>query len=261
MRIGTARPTPEEIARTPHHLVDFMEPDHVFSAGDFVKAAMDAAADIISRGKLPLIAGGAGFYIRALTQGIFEGKSSDRQIRAELTEQYDRGGGESMLRELQELDPDYARKVHLNDRKKLVRFFEVYKTTGLTISRLRDQQGDGWIEPVTAGITLKREILYERIDQRVDVMIESGLIDEVRALIKMGYGRELNSMNSPGYKEVHDFIERKIEYDEMIEVIKRNTCRFAKRQITWFKKEKGVVWFEPGDIDGIFDYISGKLEK
>lgn len=261
MNIGTARPTPEEIALAPHHLIDFLEPDQVFSAGDFVKAALEAIADIAGRGKLPLIEGGAGFYIRALTQGIFEGKSSDGQIRAELTERYNAGGGESMLKELRDLDPGYALKVHLNDRKKLVRFFEVYQTTGLTIGQLRSRQGDGWIEPVTAGISLDREILYERIEQRVDSMIEKGLIDEVRTLITMGYGRELNSMNSPGYKEVHDFIERKIEYDEMIEAIKRNTRRFAKRQITWFKKEPGVEWFEPDDIEGIFNYFEGKLEN
>ena len=261
MNIGTAKPAPEETALAPHHLIDFLEPDQVFSAGDFVKAALGAIADIAGRGKLPLIAGGAGFYIRALTQGIFEGKSSDPIIRAKLMERYDGGGGEAMLKELEDLDPGYVSKVHLNDRKKLIRFFEVYQTTGLTISQLRSRQGDGWIEPVNIGISLEREILYERIEQRVDLMLENGLIDEVRALLKMGYGRELNSMNSPGYKEVYDFIERKIEYDEMIEAIKRNTRRFAKRQITWFKKEPGVEWFKPDDIESIFNYLEGKLEN
>ena len=260
MDIGTAKPTPEEIQRAPHHLVDFLEPDSVFSAGDFVTAAVAAVEEISARGKLPVIVGGAGLYIRALTQGIFEGKSSDPQLREELMDHYDRGGSEAMLQELRELDPEYAPKVHLNDRKKLVRFFEVYRTTGLTISRLKEKQGDGWIIPLTAGLTLERELLYERIENRVDKMIQNGLIDEVRSLRKMGFGEELNSMNSPGYKEVHGFIERKIDYDEMIESIKRNTRRFAKRQITWFKKEKGVKWFQPDDLDAIIEYIKTGLE-
>lgn len=254
MTIGTAKPSKEELGRVRHHLIDILEPDELFSAGEFVRRAMAAIEDIISRGKLPIVAGGAGLYIRALTKGIFDGESSDDDIRAELQRRYDKNGGENMMAQLRKIDPEYADKVHQNDKKKLVRALEIYHTTGMTITELSRVQGNGWIEPISVGLELQREALYERINRRVEAMIEAGLIEEVEDLRKLGYGKDLNSMNSPGYKEVSDYLDGKIDEYEMVESIKRNTRRYAKRQITWFKKEEGVRWV---DVSGGF----GKAAK
>lgn len=250
MTIGTAKPSKGELGRVKHHLIDILEPDELFSAGEFVHRAMAAIEDIASRGKLPIVVGGAGLYIRALTRGIFNGESSDADFRTELQCQYEQGGSEDLLAQLRRIDPEYAGKVHLNDKKKLVRALEIYHSTGMAISELNLVQGDGWIAPVSVGLELPREALYELINQRVEAMIEAGLIEEVENLRSKGYGRDLNSINSPGYVEVYDYLDGNIGYDEMIELIKRNTRRYAKRQITWFRKEEGVRWV---DVSGGFE--------
>ncbi|NQS97307.1 MAG: tRNA (adenosine(37)-N6)-dimethylallyltransferase MiaA [candidate division Zixibacteria bacterium] len=256
MTIGTAKPSKGALGRVRHHLIDILEPDELFSAGEFVRRAMAAIEDIASRGKLPIVVGGAGLYIRALTRGIFNGESSDADFRTELQCQYEQGGSEDLLAQLRRIDPEYAGKVHLNDKKKLVRALEIYHTTGMTITELNRVQGDGWIEPISIGLELPRETLYERINQRVKAMIEAGLIEEVESLRSKGYGRDLNSINSPGYVEVYDYLDGNIGYDEIIELIKRNTRRYAKRQITWFRKEEGVRWV---DVSKGYDDVAGEV--
>ena len=258
MDIGTAKPTRQECAAAQHHLIDFLDPAETWSAGDFVRAALVCIEDIKNRGKLPVIAGGATLYIRSLTHGIFAGGSFDDSIRAELMTRYDRGKGEQLHQELRRLDPEYAEKVHLNDRKKLVRFFEVYHTTGYTISQLKDEQSGGWIEPITIGLHWERSELYDRIDRRVDMMMENGLPEEVKRLRKMGYDKNLNSLNSPGYKELFDYLDGECTFDDAVETIKRNTRRYAKRQMTWFRKDN-PRWFPPDDIEGMVKYIGDNL--
>ena len=256
--IGSAKPTPQERAAAVHHLIDFLDPAETWSAGDFVRAALVCIEDIRSRGKLPVIAGGATLYLRSLTHGIFAGGSSNESIRAEFMARYDRGEGELLHRELSRLDPEYAPKVHLNDRKKLVRFFEVYRTTGYTVSQLKTEQSDGWIEPINIGLHWEREELYTRIDRRVDMMMEAGLLDEVKRLREMGYDKNLNSLNSPGYKELFAYFDGECSFEDAIESIKRNTRRYAKRQLTWFRKDD-PRWFPPDDIEEMVTHIRENL--
>ena len=266
MSVGSAKPTTEEVSRVRHHLIDFLDPSEVFSAGEFIRRSMDAAEDIISRGKLPIVVGGAGLYIQALTEGIFEGRSADPEVRAQLEAEYDAEGSEKTLNRLREIDPNYAKIVHPNDRKKLVRALEIYIVTGMTISELSARQNDGSVKGIFCGLELPREVLYQRIERRTDIMLESGLIDEVEDLRAAGYGKELNSINSPGYIEVYDYLDGRIDYDEMVSEIKKNTRRYAKRQMTWFRRNTSIRWFDMSAgsetaAQGVIAYIKGALEK
>lgn len=244
MTIGTAKPSPAELARCPHHLVDILEPGEVFSAGLFIRRAMEAVHDIVSRKKTPVVVGGAGLYIKALTEGIFEGDSSDPEVRSQLEIEFDQGGAEPMLARLKKIDPEYAKIVHRNDRKKLVRALEIFRVSGMTITELGEQQGDGSVEGIMCGLEMPREMLYDRINRRVEGMIEGGLIKEVKDLLERGFNLEDNSMNSPGYKEAFEYLQGNINLWEMTELIKRNTRRYAKRQMTWFGRTRGVRWFD-----------------
>lgn len=244
MDIGSAKPTAEELSRAPHHIVDFIDPDLVFSAGEFVRRAEKAIEDIRSRGKLPVVVGGAGLYIKALTDGIFTRDSSDPAARKKLEDEYDAGGGEGMLDRLRLSDPEYARIVHPNDRKKLVRALEIIEVTGMRIAELARNQGKGPVEGIFCGLTLSREELYQRIEIRVDWMVENGLIEEVKALRETGLGMNLNSINSPGYIEIYEYLDGKISLESAVELIKRNTRRYAKRQMTWFRRDRRIEWFD-----------------
>jgi len=258
MDIGSAKPTREQRTLVRHHLIDILDPEQTFSAGDFVRQASAAISDIQSRGRLPVVVGGAGLYIRALTKGLFAGGASDPQLRQNLLHRYVHGGKEKMWEELRLLDPEYAEKVHLNDRKKTARFFEIYLSTGLTVSQLKNHQSTASFDSVLIGIQLDRKELYRRIEQRVERMIVSGLLEEVEQLKAKGYDATLNSMNSPGYKEIFDYLEGKSSWETAVELIKRNTRRYAKRQITWFKKDE-VHWFQPHQIDDIISLIQSCL--
>ena len=262
MNIGTAKPGPEELSRCRHHLIDFLDPKEIFSAGDFVKAAVVVTEEIISRNKLPVIVGGAGLYLKALTEGIFEGDSSDPQVRQKLEKEYDSGHPEELYDRLTKIDPAYAKIVHPNDRKKLVRALEIFEVTGLTVSELNEHQPSGKIAGIMCGLTLPREELYRRIEERVDKMLADGLIDEVAHLKEIGLTEEDNSMKSPGYKEVLQYLDGAIKYDEMTELIKQNTRRYAKRQITWFKNTPNVKWFDAGNgLESTAEVIVNYIER
>jgi len=266
MNIGTAKPTLDEIARCRHHMIDFLDPEEVFSAGDFVRKAVEAAQEIIGRGRIPVLVGGAGLYIKALTEGIFAGDSSEPEIRERLNWEYESGRAEEMLEHLRILDPDYAGLVHVNDKKKLVRALEIYQVSGYTISELKEHQGEGEVEGILCGLGMDREKLYYRINHRVDSMLEAGLVKEVENLRNRGLTKDHNSMKSPGYKEVLDYLDGNISRGDMIEMIKRNTRRYAKRQITWFGKMKDIEWFDLNEgiehvIPGIIDYITQNIKE
>ena len=265
MNIGTAKPTQDELSRRRHHLIDFLDPKEVFSAGDFVRAAVNAIQDITARGKLPVIVGGAGLYIKALTEGIFEGDSSNPDVRRRLEEEYDSGRSEELYDRLKRIDPVYSEIVHPNDRKKLVRALEIYEVTGLTVSELNEHQPSGKIEGIMCGLTMPRESLYRRIEERVDKMLADGLVEEVKLLKENGLTEEDNSMKSPGYKEVLNYLDGALHHDEMTKLIKQNTRRYAKRQITWFKNTPNVKWFDVGEggektVDDILKEIHSKIK-
>lgn len=245
MDIGTAKPTPEEMQGVPHHLIDVAEPSESWSAAKFVDAAAAACRDILSRGKLPIVVGGTGLYIDSLVQGrSFGAVDESGETRRELEERYDEIGGAAMLRELAQLDPERAAKLHARDKKRVVRAYEVYLLTGKTIteldaeSRLKPPDFDaayiilGWAS---------REEMYAHIDARVDEMVGRGLFAEVEALLAEGLSPGSTAMQAIGYKEAAAALRGECSRAEAIETIKRETRRYAKRQLTWLRRREGAL--------------------
>ncbi|HBU00547.1 MAG: tRNA dimethylallyltransferase [Thermotoga petrophila] len=241
MDIGTAKPTSEQRRRVPHHMIDIIDPDEYYNAFMYRKDSLRAMEDVLRRGKIPVYVGGTGLYADALVRGIFEGVPADENIRKELRELERKEPG--ILRKmLEEFDPEAATRIHPNDLKRTIRALEVYMKTGRRISELqKEAKGDDRFFIIV--LTRERYELYERINKRVDKMIEMGLVDEVKRLLGMGYSKDLNSMKTIGYREVIDYLEGKYDLDKMVHLIKRNTRHFARRQIIWFKRYKEAVWY------------------
>ena len=239
MDIGTAKPSKEERAVVSHHLIDIIDPDEQYNAFMYRKDAIRAMKEIRSRGKIPVFVGGTGLYAEALVRGIFEGVPADENIRKELKKLHERDPG--ILRKmLEEFDPEAARKIHPNDLKRTIRALEVYMKTGKKISELqRKAEPAGDFKIII--LWRERKELYERINRRVEKMIEKGLVEETKKLLEMGYSRDLNSMNTIGYKETMDFLDGKYDFQHYVHVLKRNTRHFARRQIIWSKRYKDAI--------------------
>jgi len=243
MDIGTAKPTKEEMAQAVHHLIDFVEPDAEFSVADYTDLAHEKIADIYSRGKLAVVCGGTGLYINSLIDDVTFGEmESDYALRAELRKIAENQGAQVLLDMLAEFDEESAKKIHPNNLKRLIRAIEFYKVTGVPISK--HQQMTKLIEsrynPLMMIIDHDRDVLYQRINQRVDIMLKEGLVDEVKSLMEKGYKRDMNSMKGIGYKEVMDYLEGNTSYEEMVEILKQSTRRYAKRQLTWFRRDERI---------------------
>ena len=246
MDIGTAKPGLDERGKIPHHLIDIVNPDEYFSAADYSARARRAIREILSRGREPIVVGGSGLYLRALFKGFFKGPGRDENLRQELKESAEKFGIESLYRELKEKDPEAAEKIGPHNLVRIIRALEVYELSGQRISELQ-KKGEYPLkefEFIKIGLELEREKLYQRIDQRVEDMICSGLVDEVKSLKIKGYDTSLVPMRTFGYKEIFQYLEGKISLDEAKQKIKLNTRHFAKRQLTWFKKEEGIIWIE-----------------
>jgi len=241
MDIGTAKPTPEQRKRVPHHMIDILDPDEYYNAFLYRKDSLKAVEAILKRGKIPVYVGGTGLYADALVRGIFEGVPADENIRKELRELERREPG--ILRKmLEEFDPEAATRIHPNDLKRTIRALEVYMKTGRRISELqKETKGDDRFFIIV--LTRERYDLYDRINRRVDRMVEMGLVDEVKRLLSMGYSKDLNSMKTIGYKEVIEYLEGKYDFEKMVHLIKRNTRHFARRQIIWFKRYENAIWY------------------
>ncbi|MCD6550847.1 tRNA (adenosine(37)-N6)-dimethylallyltransferase MiaA [Thermotoga sp.] len=241
MDIGTAKPTPEQRERVHHHMIDILDPDKYYNAFLYREDSLKTVEDILRRGKIPVYVGGTGLYADALVRGIFEGVPADENIRKELRELEKREPG--ILRKmLEEFDPEAATRIHPNDLKRTIRALEVYMKTGKRISELqKEARGDDRFFIIV--LTRERYDLYDRINKRVDKMIEIGFIDEVKKLLEMGYSKNLNSMKTIGYKEVIEYLEGKYDFEKMVHLIKRNTRHFARRQIIWFKRYESAVWY------------------
>jgi len=244
MDIGTAKPTPEQLSVVPHHMIDCVMPDELFSAADYQRGADEAISQICKRGNRPMLVGGSGMYFRAVVDGLFPGPQADPVLRKRLRQEAERYGIPHLYDRLRTLDPEAAEKIHHNDLMRIIRALEVYEKAGRRISELRKQWDSGKTryELIAFGLTRPREELYERIEARVDQMMAVGLLDETRALSK--YSRDLQAINSLGYKELLAFLDGKYDLDEAIGLIKQNTRRFAKRQLTWFKKDKRIRWID-----------------
>ncbi len=237
MNIGTAKPTEEERQGIPHHLIDIRNPDESWTVSDFVSEA----ERLIKKIKNPIIVGGTGLYIKSLLEGYsFPIAKADPKIREKLEKQ----PLTTLYSQLTTLDPDSAKKIHPNDKKRIIRALEVYEITGKPISTLQKERKPRRLAAgfKLIGPNLPREKLYKRIEKRVDLMLEKGLIDEVKGLLKKGYTRDLKSMQALGYKEVIDYLDNKYSYDDMVKLLKQKTRNFARRQMTWFNRFDNVNW-------------------
>ncbi len=264
MDIGSAKVTKEEMDGVPHHLIDVLDPSEEFNVVRFQEMARKAMEGIYERGKIPIIAGGTGFYIQALLYDIdFTETDENNSIREEL-EQKARTEGASVLHAmLKEIDPESAEAIHEHNVKRVIRAIEFYRQTGKKISdhNRQEREKSSPYQFLYYVIDLPRELLYSRIEQRVDQMIEQGLVEEVKALQAMGCTRDMVSMQGLGYKEILDYLNGQLTLDEAIYVLKRDTRHFAKRQLTWFRRERDVRWLELGTFAGSRAKMLGAVLK
>jgi tRNA dimethylallyltransferase len=252
--IGTAKPPAEALARVPHHLVNIVSPDRDFSASDFRREAAAVIADIDSRGKKAIVVGGTGLYIRALLEGLVDSPTGDPELRLQFAEV----PGEELLRRLFLVDPETAARLHANDRFRIIRALEVFSQTGRPISAFRSEHAFSgtYYDTLKMAIKVERQELYGRIDRRVDQMLRDGLVEEVRALLAEGYHREMKALRCIGYKEICAYLAGEIGLDQAAELIKRDTRRYAKRQMTWFSKENDIYWLEyPESFANILEHV------
>ncbi len=242
MDIGTAKPTGAERGDVPHHLIDVADPDEEYSAGRFVSEADAAIRGIVSRGRVPLLAGGTGMYIRALRKGL-DPLPSDPAVRAMLSRRWEAEGGAALHAELARLDPGSAAKIHPADRVRVIRALEIAAVSGRPPSALRVSWGGaGRYRVLFLALDPGREEMYARIDRRVDAMIRAGLVEEVRGLLSRGYGPELKSMGALGYRHMASHLLRGVPLEEAAAAMKRDTRGYAKRQMTWLLGEPDVRW-------------------
>ncbi len=244
--IGTAKPTAEQRGRSPHHLIDIVDPEEEFTAADYGNLARKTIREVFEREKTPIVSGGAGLYLKALTEGFFDGPPADPEIREQLERVADEKGEETLYRQLLQVDPEAVERIHPHDRKRIVRALEVFQICGKPLSLLQ-QEGEYPLKEyrfTKIGLIQRREELYKRIEKRVDKMIKEGLLREVKSLVERGYDRELVPLKTVGYEELFDYLGGKCSLERAIELAKRNTRRYAKRQLTWFKQDKEIHWFE-----------------
>ncbi len=247
MDIGSAKITPEEMQGVPHHLVDVLEPWEEFNVVRFQQMAKAACEEIWERGRIPIVTGGTGFYIQALLYDIdFTENDEDTAFRTEMEQLAAREGGQVLYERLKQVDPASAEAIHANNTKRVIRALEFYEKTGTPISAHNEEQKqkESPYAFLYAVLTRDRAILYDRIDRRVDLMMEQGLVEEVRGLQAQGCTRQMVAMQGLGYKEIIDYLDGKLSLEEAVYIIKRDTRHFAKRQMTWFRREKDVTFFE-----------------
>lgn len=247
MDIGSAKITEKEMDGVPHHLIDVLSPFEEFHIVRFQELAKKAMEDIYNRGKTPVFVGGTGFYIQAITKDIdFTEGEEDKQYREELSRLAAEKENEFLHEMLREVDKKSAEEIHANNVKRVIRALEFYKENGFPISQHNEEQKQNETPYNLAYFVLNapRDLLYERIDRRVDEMMENGLVKEVQKLKDMGCRREMTSMQGLGYKEILSFLDGEIPLDEAVRILKRDTRHFAKRQLTWFRRESNVVWVD-----------------
>ena len=257
MDVGTAKTTPEEMQGIKHYLQDFVEPDKRYSVADYKVDAEKAIEEILSKGKTPIVVGGTGLYVDSLIYGIeYQEIKFDEKYRKELEDIALKNGLETLYKKAQEIDPEAMKKISCNDKKRIMRVLEIYKATGKTKTEqeIESRKKEVKYDYKVFAIDWEREKLYKRINKRVDIMIENGLIEEVENLLKK-YKEFPTAMQGLGYKEVVEYLNEYLTKEEMIDKIKQETRRYAKRQITWFRKNKQTIWIGPQDLQKILDEI------
>ena len=258
MDIGTAKPDSSELKAVVHHLIDVVDPHENFSAADFEERGRAIVSDIRSRGKVPFLVGGTGLYIKALTEGLLAAPSGNPEYREKLKQLEKEGGEGSLYQALKEVDPPLAARLFPKDLIRIIRGLEVFAQTGKRLSDFQAEHGfrGGAFRTLKLGIRVERETLYEHIDLRVKKMIATGLVAETEGLLRKGCFSSLKSMQAIGYRECVSYLEGRIDSNEMVEIIQRETRRYAKRQMTWFNKDKSVTWLESlKDFDRILALI------
>ncbi|MCH1623698.1 tRNA (adenosine(37)-N6)-dimethylallyltransferase MiaA [Fredinandcohnia quinoae] len=267
MDIGTAKITEEEMEGIPHHLINIRNPEDPFSVAEFQTLVRECIQKIHERGKLPMIVGGTGLYIQSVIYDYkFTDTASDPKFRIELEQQIADGGALVLYDKLKKLDPESAKRIHPNNIRRLIRALEIIHTTGTTISENIDKQEvEELYDLAIVGLTMDREILYNRINKRVDIMMQQGLLNEVSSLYQSGL-KDCQSIQAIGYKELYSYLEGKVTLETAVEQLKQNSRRYAKRQLTWFRNKMNVQWFTMGDnlhseekFKEIYKYIAGKL--
>ncbi len=250
MAVGTAQPSAAEMLEVPHHFTGELPPDREFNAGRFGTLGRRTIGEIFRRGRVPLVVGGSGLYLRSLLRGLFEGPEAERAVREELEDRLKTAGAESLLEELRRVDPAAAEKLRPANTRRIIRALEVYSLSGKTITELHRRAGvEVPFTGLQVGLRWPRPLLYERINARVIAMVNEGLVEETRRLLEYGYPPALRSLQTVGYREAIAHIGGQINRQEMIALIQMNSRRFAKRQMTWFRKDSTIHWFDIASED------------
>jgi tRNA dimethylallyltransferase len=253
MDIGTAKPTPAERQRVPHFMIDVADPDASYDAARYAEEARGCIAELHRAGRLPLVVGGTGFYVKALLHGLFAARPASSEIRARLREEARQSGSRRLYERLLACDPEAAGRIHPNDAYRIIRALEVWELTGRPMSEW--QKAHGFAEAPFASLKIclhiDRETLYERIERRVEKMIRRGLLEEVRSLLERGYPPDIKPMQALGYRHMIQYLQGLLPWDEAVRLMKRDTRRYAKRQLVWFRKDPEFVWMDPDDAAAI----------
>ena len=253
MDIGTAKPTPGERRRVPHHLVDFVDPAEPYHVGRYVADARSAIEQVAAGKRLPMLVGGTGLYMRGLLDGIFDLPAIPREIRENVLRMLQEKGTDFLHRELAGIDPESAARIHPHDSQRLSRALEIWQATGIAWSRHLALQQEAaaqrheTYQVLKIGLNCDRPLLYARINRRVEIMVEQGIVREVEGLLARGYSRDLNSMQSIGYRHMINYIDGIWPWDEALTLLARDTRRYAKRQLTWFTRDREINWFRPDE--------------
>lgn len=263
MNIGTAKPTAAEQARIPHHLVDVVDPVEDFDAARFSLQARKIVNDLTRRRVIPVVAGGTGLYIKAMLYGLFQTDPPDPVVRRKIQAEADRIGTDAMHRRLKDIDPEAAAHIHPHDMFRIIRALETVATTGSSITdhHLRHGFRESPFRDLKIGLDMERKRLYERINSRVDAMIAAGLVEEVRQLLESGVDGGTKAMRALGYRHMVDFLYGRMPWEEAVRIMKRDTRRFAKRQLSWFRSDKDIEWCTPENISSLYPKIEAFLES
>lgn len=254
MNIGTAKPSKEELAAAKHHFIDSHNVNTLFSTGDFELEALKLMDELFKNHDTLIMVGGSGLYIDSVCKGLDKLPEIDLNIREQLNQQFATEGIVPIQTQLQDLDPEYFAKVDQSNPQRMIRGIEVFLSTGKKLSSfLTANKKERPFNIVKIGLNADRALVYDRINKRVDLMMEAGLLDEVKELIP---SRHYNALNTVGYSELFDYLDGKIDLSSAVAMIKQNTRRFAKRQLTWFRRDENTVWFAPGETEKIFQFLS-----
>ena len=260
LNIGTAKPSNKDLEIIPHHFINSLEPDESYNASRFENEALSIIGSIFERKKIPVVVGGSGLYIKALIDGIFDEVDVDFEYRNELIEKKNKLGIDYLYSELSKVDPESAVKMLPQNWKRIIRALEVYHLTGNTISvhqKAHKRKID--FNFVQFGLNWERSILYKNIEKRVNDMISLGLLEETKSILNMGFSKNLNSLNTVGYKEIISFLNGNNSFENAVELIKRNTRRLAKRQLTWFRADNRIIWLNNNNLNLDLKYIADEI--